>query len=125
VDAVVTTLTVHDNALIAGGYFQTAGGVAIHGVARWDGTQWQALGPGLLRAPGEGVFSLTSFGGDLIAGGQFGLNAARWRNGEWTPMPGLSASAEALMGFKGDLYAGGLFTGDGVSSPNAVARWVE
>jgi hypothetical protein len=121
-DGVVTTLTVHDDALIAGGYFQTAGGVTVHGVARWDGTRWEALGPGVLQAPGDAVFSLASFHGDLVAGGRFGQNAARWRDGAWTPMPGLSASAEALTVFQNDLCAGGFFSGDGV---NAVARWAD
>ena len=47
VDGSVSALAVFDDgcgpALYAGGYFDTAGGVTVNHVARWDGSAWSAL----------------------------------------------------------------------------------
>ncbi len=68
-------LTVFDDgtgpALYAGGQFTMAGGVAANRIAKWDGTQWSALGSGMNNT----VFALTVFddgtGPALYAGGFF------------------------------------------------------
>src|SRR5690606_40486997 len=39
----VVALEVFDGALVAGGWFDTAGGVVVNHVARWDGTTWSPL----------------------------------------------------------------------------------
>lgn len=77
----VTSLTVHNTDLYAGGYFTNAGGVAASRVAKWDGSSWSALGSGI----NSWVYALTSHNGDLYAGGSFtiagGVSAvyvARW-----------------------------------------------
>src|SRR5690606_19719056 len=47
----VRAMTVFDDgsgpALYVGGTFPTARGLAVNRVARWDGSSWTALGPGL------------------------------------------------------------------------------
>ena len=43
----VSALTVFDNTLIAGGLFDSAGGVSVHNIAAWDGTSWASVGGGL------------------------------------------------------------------------------
>src|SRR5258708_33671922 len=80
VKTAVAALTVFDDgtgpALYAGGKFTAAGGVVVNNIAKWDGTQWSALGSGM----GDGFLSpsvsaLTVFddgtGAALYAGGQF------------------------------------------------------
>jgi hypothetical protein len=86
--------------LYAGGSFTNAGGVPAMNVARWDGSQWSALGTGI---PGYGsclfgrcinpVTSLALLQGKLFAGGGFtsGFSApgprgflARWDGTAWT-----------------------------------------
>jgi len=78
-------------ALYSGGAFSSAGGVVFNNLAKWNGTQWSALGGG---AGSASAFSLvnavTDFddgtGPALYAGGIFntaggapGNNIARWR----------------------------------------------
>ncbi len=90
----VEALTVFDDgsgeALYAGGWFTTAGGVAVNYVARWDGIEWSALsGPAGSGANG-GVGGFTIYddgiGNALVAGGWFSTaggvgapNVAKWR----------------------------------------------
>src|SRR5512140_2140284 len=56
-DGPVWALTVHGGGLIAGGSFLYAGGQPATGVARWDGTAWQALGDGLTDVRSLGVWN--------------------------------------------------------------------
>ena len=76
-----------DGSLYAGGHFANAGGVAASKIARWDGTQWQALGNGT-----NGDVLALAFGpdGSLYAGGSFtsagsvpANYVARWYGGQW------------------------------------------
>jgi hypothetical protein len=73
--------------LYAGGWFDTAGGVAASGIAKWNGSSWAPLG----RGTGPIVISLAVFDGPdgvgpaLIAGGDFAVapdsgdgKLARW-----------------------------------------------
>jgi hypothetical protein len=97
---------VHDDgagpALYAGGSFDSAGGVAAHGIARWNGSSWSALGSGMATTTGTpSVTALASFddgsGRQLFAGGYF-LSAggvpsnglAKWDGTIWTDL-GLGA----------------------------------
>jgi hypothetical protein len=109
--------------LVAGGAFDTAGGVAAHAVARWNGSSWSAMGTGL----GVLVDALAvSPGGDLYAGGFNGV--ARWNeaSGTWTYLAPqtFSGQVETLMFTSaGDLFAGGSFAGAASSGINGIARW--
>jgi hypothetical protein len=48
---IVRSLVVFDDgsgpALYAGGYFTAPGGVAAHGIAKWNGSSWSPLGSGM------------------------------------------------------------------------------
>jgi len=77
----VDAMAVYNGALYVGGSFDTAGSVAANNIARWDGTNWSALGSGIT---GE-VRSLAGYNGDLYAGGPLSAaggvptsNIARW-----------------------------------------------
>ena len=75
-----------DGSVYAGGDFATAGGVAVHRIARWDGTVWHALDSGLagMRTPIVSALALDPAGA-LYAGGEFitagglpSVDIARW-----------------------------------------------
>jgi trimeric autotransporter adhesin len=85
----VSALAVRDGMLYAGGYFSAIDGVAASNVARWDGTEWQALGAGVTGPnadPQGGYVTQLSFSGDDLyvggafasAGGQIAHSLAIW-----------------------------------------------
>jgi hypothetical protein len=126
----VNAMAVYDGALIAAGFFDRAGGVAANNIARWDGTEWSALGAGVTG--GIGIQSLTVHDGALYAAGSFtaaggepASRVARWDGEQWTPLGGgmPSGSVYALASYGGDLYAGGSFTQAGGAAATNVARW--
>jgi cysteine-rich repeat protein len=124
--------------LYAGGGFTTAGGLSANHIARWDGTNWSALGSGMSGGGcGDDVRALAVSGsGDLYAGGGFTTadgvvvnGIARWDGTSWSALgSGMSGGvcsrvlALAVSG-SGDLYAGGYFTTAGGVSANNIARW--
>jgi len=79
------------------------------------------------------VRAVTTFGGDLIVGGQFGtaggvpdtFGIARWDGANWWALgSGTQNSVLALTTFNGELIAGGLFTSaSGVPGTSYVAKW--
>ncbi len=130
-------------ALYAGGRFTSMGGVAMHQIARWDGSGWSGLSNGItgpvLGLPLPYVRALCVFddgtGAALYAGGQF-TNAggvvtgsiARWDGTNWSLLgSGVDGEVRALRVFGAGnaarLYAGGQFTlAGGVAAAN-IARW--
>src|SRR5216684_45618 len=138
----VSALTIFDDgsgsALYAGGQFTTAGGVVVNNIAKWDGTQWSALGSGV----GASVNALTVFddgsGSALYVGGGFSHIGgerfnfiAKWDGTQWSHlgsgMNGEFASVLALTVFDDGsgpaLYAGGGFTTAGGVAANYIAKW--
>lgn len=124
--------------LIAGGNFDTAGGVAASGIARWDGANWSALGSGMTGSFGAlgNVISLAVMpNGDLIAGGSFthagGVlvrSVARWDGATWSPLgSGMDSGLPRVLALavmpNGDLVAGGIFATAGGVPAIRVARW--
>ena len=51
----VQNLAVFDGQLYAGGVFLEIGGERVNNLARWDGSDWHALGKGLTGADLSGV----------------------------------------------------------------------
>jgi len=112
----VFALHVHKDTLYAGGEFNT---FVPANIGRFDGTYWSNLGWGL----NGGVRALTSYKGDLVAGGDFtGTGApimppatllnhvARWNGTEWQAVAGgLDNRVRALLAVGDTLYAGGDF----------------
>lgn len=83
-DGAVAGLTVHSGALIASGFFSTAGNVAAAGVARWNGSAWQAMGTGLE----DGVRDVAFFQGGYVATGYFSAGVVRWNGSAWEELGG-------------------------------------
>jgi len=138
---VVMALTAFDDGsgavLCAGGYFDSAGGVAAKNIAQWNGTSWASLGSGTGWTNGLAVFD-SGIGSSLYTGGYFNAlstgvaaaanNIARWDGSSWSTLgSGLNARIQALQVFDDGngpgIYAGGFFfTVDGVVT-NRIARW--
>ena len=66
VNGTVHAMVYFNGDLVVGGDFTDAGGVAVNNVARWDGSQWHAMGN-----LSSQVNALAVFNGDLYAGGEF------------------------------------------------------
>ncbi len=130
-------------ALFVGGAFPTAGLVDPNTkfVAKWNGTAWSSLGPGLNST----VNALAVWDADgpgplpavLAAGGNFSMNGnstaalsrvATWNGAAWSALAGgMSARVRTLASFDDEcgrsLYAGGEFTTFTGNAFNYVARW--
>ncbi len=145
-EAGVAALEVFDDgtgpALYAGGFFTTAGGVPANNVAKWNGTQWAALGKGMGDTyPSVGALAVfkDGTGPALYAGGRFTTaggvpanNVAKWNGTRWVPLTSGTSGGEnngvnALTVFDDGtgpaLYAGGKFTTAGGVPANNVAKW--
>ena len=113
--------------LYIGGSFTIAGEVAANNIAKWNGTEWSALGSGLNIS----VYALAAAGNDLYVGGNFwaagGISAsriARWNGSTWSALgTGVNGSVRALVMSGGELYVAGSFTTAGGSPASRIAKW--
>lgn len=127
-------------ALYVGGQFTAAGGQTIRRLARWDGSQWSAVGGNVTRVGGNAwVHTLLEHddgsGLALFAGGQFDAvatvacqNIARWNGTSWSPLgAGVSGSVLDMAVFDDgggpDLYVAGSFQSAGGLNAACIARW--
>ncbi len=142
----VRALAVYDDgngeALYAAGTFSHAGGVPAANIAKWDGSDWTALGSGL-QNPAPFVFPIVGAlavfddgnGELLFAGGEFTTagsvivnNVAKWNGSSWSS-PGIGVNdAVATFTTHDDgnglaLFAGGKFTAAGGAPASHVAKW--
>jgi len=124
--------------VVAGGLFTTAGGGAVNGIARWDGSLWSSLDTGV-TSPGASTSSYVGAltllpGGDLFVGGRFTMAGASvatavalWNGTAWSPAcsgDGLSNNLFALFPLPdGSVVAGGNFVTAGGVVANNIARW--
>jgi hypothetical protein len=136
--AVVSALAVSGNELYAAGRFTTAGGVAANSIAKWNGTNWSALGSGITGDP-RYVLALAVSGSDLYVAGYFttagGVAAnhiAKWNGSSWSLLgSGISGAPHdlqaprvlALAVSDSGLYVGGWFTNAGGITANGLAKW--
>ena len=118
--------------LYAGGLFaqaMTTGGVAVtvNSIAKWNGSSWSALGPGVnsdvnaLAVASTDVYAVGYF---TAAGGSPANHIAKWNGSNWAPLgSGLNIAAWAVAVSGNAVYAGGGFTTAGGSAANYIARW--
>ncbi len=127
----VWSLVVHDDKLIAGGWFTSAGGSSANYIAQWNGASWSSVGSGM----NSSVEALTVHDGALIAGGGFtaagGVSAnhiAKWNGSAWSPLGSgilgsCTTSVYALTSYGSTLVAGGIFTSAGGTATDYIASW--
>ena len=123
----VICIAINGNDLYAGGDFYTAGGISAKSIAKWNGTNWSALGSGLNRA----VYKIAIYGNDLIVSGEFqtagGVIAnkiAKWDGTNWSAFGGgLNTNVFTLAVNGNDLYAGGQFSTIGGVSAKNIAKY--
>ncbi len=126
----ITSLPTGD--IVAAGMFQTAGGVTTNNVARWNGSNWSALGAGVDvwgAIPVNATLSLPDGGllvaGDLnSAGGAPASRIARWDGSHWHPVAaGANYTIHALDWTSGgEVVVGGLFRRAGNAAAVGLAR---
>ncbi len=121
------------------GAFNTAGGIRANSVARWDGSQWHAVGAGVTGTVKKVLVQnnrVYLVGGFWSASGNFPTTSlAVWDGSAWSSLVsgltydnGWSGSLDDAAFMNGDLYVVGVFDtitgtlGTGVSANN-VARW--
>jgi hypothetical protein len=122
--------------LYAGGMFEIIGGIAAVGVARWNGTQWSALGGGRTHRDVDAVSCDAK--GNLFAGGDFDTiggmythGIARWDGIKWDSLQGgigdgvsgTGAVSALACDNSGNVFAGGRLTGGGDSFCYNILRW--
>ncbi len=145
----VTVLLATNGQLFAGGNFRSvsggfSGGIAVTNIARWDGTNWWALGEGVASRGGH-IRALAWFQDSLYAGGIFlnageisATNIASWNGKYWQPVgSGLrgaeftgwvpdvrfSGAVHALAVTTEGLCVGGTFTHAGNRRMQNLAVW--
>jgi hypothetical protein len=115
-----------------GGDFTTVSGVSSPGIAKWNGTTWEAVGGGVDGTVSAIVISGTNVyvGGSFDQAGQVSaLNVAAWNGTAWTALAGgidddvNEAQINAMAASGSKLYVGGQFDlADGNSATN-IACW--
>jgi hypothetical protein len=126
-------------ALYVGGDFLEAGGIAVNRIAKWNGTNWSALGSGMnatvrgaMTVFDDGTGPALYVGGDFsIAGGRPISHIAKWDGHQWSSVGGGTGgsnnSVRSLVvhddGTGPALYVGGKFDFAGGVPVSGIARW--
>ncbi len=108
----VNALTVYENRLIAGGLFDSAGGVPARNIAAWDGSKWTALGSGTdTMGMGSGlgggrIYALSVYNGNLMVGGEFSTAGGKVSSciAMWTMKSPADVSDEDTIVIPGSFY---------------------
>jgi hypothetical protein len=112
-----------------GGRFTSIQGVRANGIAKWNGTNWEALGTGTgwvnaIAISGTDVYVGGSFAG---AGGIQSRNIAKWDGTSWSAigngLGGGTHVVQAVEVYNGDVYVGGNFNLNDGSAGNGLVRW--
>ncbi len=120
-----------DTSIYVMGKFDSISGIAARGIARFDGTNWHAVGNAPLNS-GSGSYCATLYQGDLYVGGGFHNSnsfhcLAKWDGTQWydfgTAFTGFLDGVNCFAEYNGELYVGGYFTTASGSPGNMIARW--
>ncbi|HEX5624962.1 MAG TPA: T9SS type A sorting domain-containing protein [Saprospiraceae bacterium] len=117
------------NELYVGGKFDRAGDVPAKNIARWDGSNWSAIGIA------ESIVTDLEWdsSGDLYALGYFSANGpaaasgiGKWDGSKWSSIPspdGFLSNIHTIQEYHGELYAGGNFEINSFGLDYSIAKW--
>lgn len=122
---------VYNNELYAVGNFDSCGTVACNSLAKWDGSNWFAIGASVLT-PSLPLFAIKIFNNELYVAGTFtsiggvtANNIAKWDGTNWAPLGNgiIGTYVNDLEVYNNKLYAVGSFSVAGGSPANHIAEW--
>ena len=132
VDGEVSVIAVNGNDVYVGGWFSNIRGLPVNNIAKWDGSNWSALGSGVTGDVTSGVGAIAVNGNVVYAGGSFeraggiaALNVAKWDGNNWSAIGnGVQGDVHAIAVSGSDLYVGGDFSeAGGGTTANNIAKW--
>jgi hypothetical protein len=128
----ITSLEVLNNELYVGGLYTSAGSVSANGIAKWNGSNWYALGTGINypNGPISGI-GMKAYNNEIYisgnissAGGVSVNNIAKWNGSTWATVgTGLNNNAYTMASYNNELYVGGIFTTAGGINASGIAKW--
>jgi hypothetical protein len=135
VDDAILCMTVYNNELYIGGWFEHFNGNPVNRIIKYNGTNWQSVGTGILVADNVdgGVEKMITYNGKLIAIGGFiqagnisANHIASWDGIAWgtlgSGLTGLS-SIPSMCVFNNELFIFSKITNAGGIPVNHAAKW--
>ncbi|NUM50544.1 MAG: T9SS type A sorting domain-containing protein [Flavobacteriales bacterium] len=132
-----SSLKVLNNELYVCGYMDSCAGVAVNGIAKYNGVSWSAVHniPRFNPNQSNYIYDMEIYNGDIYVSGNFYdsiggdiWRIARWNGSQWVGvdggMKGGIGDVNKMVVYKGLLYAAGVFESAG-SNPHAkyIATW--
>lgn len=131
----VKDMEVYNNDLYVAGFFDTVGTIQAHGIAKWDGLNWNSLNFPNYELGGNwvSISCIMMYNDELYVGGRFRdatgemVNIAKYDGVSWlTVEGGLKGQFAAIWDmeiYQGELYVGGRFSIFENNPENGVVRW--
>ncbi|MBI4785637.1 MAG: hypothetical protein HY782_01130, partial [Chloroflexi bacterium] len=130
----VNAIAVSGSNVYVGGNFANADNIVVNRIAKWNGSNWSALGEGVgcgVSYCSPSVYAIAVNGSDVYVGGIFtsagGIPAssiAVWNGSSWSALgAGVDGAVYAIAVSGNDVFVGGYFTTAGGVSAHSIAKW--
>lgn len=116
-DGTVVAVATDGNNVYVGGNFSRIGGIQVSQIAKWNGSQWSALGTGV-----TGVVQAIAVSGNNVYFGT-GSQLYVWNGHTVEVLGGGVVGINAIAVSGSDVYVGGSFTDAGGVSATRIAKW--